>query len=379
MIYGPASDIAQFAEVEIAGGGRSLALAIKDWPSLRARGFLAPLVPFATVGAQSGPRNVDRDADQRAFWNAAQGIGTVEAYQSYLNQFPRGLFANEARAQIEQINEAPRLRAEADEDALRLNRDARRRVQRSLTLLGYDTRGIDGVFGRGSRGAIANWQRDNGAEQTGFLTRAMLERLAAQADRRSAELEEEAQRRADDLRRKDRGYWLATGAAGDEAGLRAYLERYPDGVFAEVATARLQPFEDARRRDAQGQDRADWDRASQIGSIASLQAYLQRNPNGAFVGQAQSRLEELQFQQRNAGALQAAERNEQRLNLNDGTRRLVETQLTKLGLKPGRVDGVFDEATRRAIRRYQDARRMQTTGYLNQATMVRLLADSVLR
>jgi peptidoglycan hydrolase-like protein with peptidoglycan-binding domain len=106
---------------------------------------------------------------------------------------------------------------------------------------------------------------------------------------------------------------------------------------------------------------------------------VQANPEGAFVTEANARISELDFARRNAAALQAAERNEQRLGLNDGTRRLVEDRLMRLGLQPGPVDGVFDDKTRRAIRRYQDARRLQKTGYLNQATVVRLLADSVLR
>ena len=36
-------------------------------------------------------------------------------------------------------------------------RDQRRDVQRGLTLLEFDTRGTDGIFGRGSRAAIAAW------------------------------------------------------------------------------------------------------------------------------------------------------------------------------------------------------------------------------
>jgi peptidoglycan hydrolase-like protein with peptidoglycan-binding domain len=48
-------------------------------------------------------------------------------------------------------------------------------------------------------------------------------------------------------------------------------------------------------------------------------------------------------------------------------------------LKPGAVDGAFDEDTRRAIRRYQDARKLRVSGYLDQATVVRLMADTILR
>jgi peptidoglycan hydrolase-like protein with peptidoglycan-binding domain len=48
-----------------------------------------------------------------------------------------------------------------------------------------------------------------------------------------------------------------------------------------------------------------------------------------------------------------------------------------LGLKPGKVDGTFDDDTRRAIRRYQSARNLDETGYLNEAFVVQILADSV--
>lgn len=64
--------------------------------------------------------------------------------------------------------------AEAEGD-LGLSRSQRSAIQASLTRQGYDTRGIDGVFGRGTRGAIAAWQQANGLQATGYLT-------ASQAD-----------------------------------------------------------------------------------------------------------------------------------------------------------------------------------------------------
>ena len=33
----------------------------------------------------------------------------------------------------------------------------------------YDTRGVDGVFGPGSRGALKAWQRDSGIPISGYL------------------------------------------------------------------------------------------------------------------------------------------------------------------------------------------------------------------
>jgi len=56
---------------------------------------------------------------------------------------------------------------------------------------------------------------------------------------------------------------------------------------------------------------------------------------------------------------------------------VVEQRLDRMGLRPGRVDGVFDTDTRRAIRRYQQARNMEETGYLNEAVVVQLMADTV--
>jgi peptidoglycan hydrolase-like protein with peptidoglycan-binding domain len=212
-------------------------------------------------GAEAAPVE-DPNAKERLFWDATRKINTVAGYQGYIDTYPDGLFAEDAQAAIEDLQLAPLRAAEAEEDALRLSRDDRREIQRSLTLLEYDPRGIDGIFGPGSRAAITRFQQANGLEATGYVTRGLLDRLTLQAERRNAELEAEAARRKIELERQDRAYWRETGALGDEAGLRAYLERYPDGVFAEIATVRLRPFEDARRAAAAAQDRADWDAAT---------------------------------------------------------------------------------------------------------------------
>lgn len=57
-----------------------------------------------------------------------------------------------------------------EERLLSLNLDERREVQRRLTALGYRTYGIDGSFGRNTRLALAEWQRDEGLRASGYLT-----------------------------------------------------------------------------------------------------------------------------------------------------------------------------------------------------------------
>ena len=68
----------------------------------------------------------------------------------------------------------------AGEQALALSREKRRTIQRALTEQGFDTGGIDGVFGRNTRFAIRAFQQASGFEPTGFLTNAQVDKLLAQ-------------------------------------------------------------------------------------------------------------------------------------------------------------------------------------------------------
>ncbi|MEO9865427.1 peptidoglycan-binding domain-containing protein, partial [Yoonia sp.] len=66
---------------------------------------------------------------------------------------------------------------------------------------------------------------------------------------------------------------------------------------------------------------------------------------------------------------------ENALGLDGITLRLIEARLAQLGLEPGSVDGGLDEDTRRAIRNFQEDRDLDITGFINEQTIVRLLAD----
>jgi len=59
--------------------------------------------------------------------------------------------------------------AERAETEMALDRKQRREIQRRLTLIGLDTKGVDGVFGPDTRNAIASWQSTHGLSATGFL------------------------------------------------------------------------------------------------------------------------------------------------------------------------------------------------------------------
>jgi peptidoglycan hydrolase-like protein with peptidoglycan-binding domain len=391
VVQGDAARIADFAARQITRRGLSLPAMLAAAPDLTAQGFLAPVTfradgvatpPPVTAPVVTPPRPGQTDAERAEedrVWADAQRLKTQTAYQTYLVRYPSGRFAAAARAEIARIAADPAALARAGEDALGLSRDQRRAIQRQLSIMGFDPRGIDGLFGPGSRAAITAWQRANGEPANGFLTRDQILRLTAQADRRAAELEAEAAARRAEQERQDRIYWDQTGAAGDEAGLRAYLRRHPDGLFAELAQARLDAIEGERRAQAAAQDRAAWDRARAADSPAAYLEYLAAFPQGAFVADARGRIEALE----NPGLSEAdrarAEAAEGALRLNGLARNLIEQRLDALGTRPGDVDGVFDDRTRRAIRRFQASRGLPETGYLDQTVMVALLAGGVLR
>jgi len=62
-----------------------------------------------------------------------------------------------------------------------LSRTDRILAQESLVKLGYDTGGVDGAIGPKSRVAIRAWQKASGLPADGYLTPALIQRLAAQA------------------------------------------------------------------------------------------------------------------------------------------------------------------------------------------------------
>jgi len=324
----------------------------------------------------SGPTPADLNAEAQ-LWDQTTVADTAEAYRRYINRFPQGRFVNDAEAQIAAILAEPNRAARLAEEALNLSRDARREVQANLTLLNYNTRGVDGIFGPGSRGAITNWQQSNGFPQTSYLTRDQINVLDAQASRRRAELEAEEARAQAQAEALDRAYWTETGGLQDEPGYRAYLARYPNGLFANIARARLAEIEDRRRGAAEAADRAAWSIAQSQDDVAGYREYLAAYPQGVFAAEAQGRIDALQQPRISQGQIDRARAEEEQLRLSGVRAQLLELRLRDLGFDPGRLDGVIDGNTRAAIAGYQADRGLPATGYVDQQTAVGLMTGSI--
>lgn len=328
-------------------------------------GFASAAQPFLP------PPPVTAGADRETvFWDVVKSVGTADAFGAYLRAYPSGRYAPLARAAMRELEGAASPTPQAAENALGLGTGARRNIQRDLSLLGFDPRGIDGIFGPGTRAALTAWQKASGYSATGYLTATEVRALSDAADVRAAELEREAAARKAQEEQRDTAYWRDTGRGGDETGLRAYLERYPDGLYSDIATARLTEIENSKRAAAAAAERAEWDKVTAKDTVKAYRGYLSRHPDGAFAGEAQARIKALGEEKNDAAAM--AE--EERVVSNNMTAILVENRLAAAGFDPGPVDGKFTAATRKALRRFQRAAGIEASGYVTRETMVRLLS-----
>ena len=76
--------------------------------------------------------------------------------------------------------------------------------------------------------------------------------------------------------------WKAAEATQSGAAYQAYLDRYPDGMFAELARSRLSDLEATA-----------WRSAEQLNSRYAYQRFLSEYPNSALVALANSRMKQL--------------------------------------------------------------------------------------
>lgn len=361
VLVGSPRDMGQFLRREALEPGVSLSRAVRRTEyriSARSSVMNLPLVE------EVEPEPVLPNPEE-TYWKAVQDLGTADAYRAYLEAYPNGQFVGEARQRIRALSAPPSQTPAEVEQALSLTRAERRDIQRDLTTLGYDTRGVDGIFGGGTRAAIRNWQDSIAAETTGFLDAAQIAALDAQAELRAEEARQRAAEEAARLAREEEDLFARAEQSGSPDLYREYLRRFPEGRFVQTANLRLQPYIDAEEREA-------WPDVVATNTVEGYEAHLETYPDGIYAEEAKTRIDELSVRV-TPEQLAQAKREEDGIAFAPVTYLLVEQRLAALGLNPGRVDGRLTEQTRTAILTYQEARELLPTGYLDRATIGRLI------
>ena len=141
--------------------------------------------------------------EELLFWGSVKDTGDPADVQAYLDQYPDGRYVVLARNMLKRLagspEDAPQAAAvpkgasqgfsaapapahpESLEASLGLKRPERGRIQQGLTALGFDPGPADGLFGRGTRGAIGKWQSSRGVMVTGYLDAEAAKTLLAAA------------------------------------------------------------------------------------------------------------------------------------------------------------------------------------------------------
>ena len=176
----------------------------------------------------------DQDADSTA-------VGWAESYGSAAAAQPAALAACSSRGGTACLVRVWGCNAPVVEESLGLDVALRQRIQRGLRAAGFDPGGADGVFGPRTRAAIRGWQSSRGAQATGYLDAASAAALrspplapamappptpAAQQPLASSEVE--------------LVFWQSIVNSTTPADFEAYLRRFPNGVFSDLAQNRLE-------------------------------------------------------------------------------------------------------------------------------------------
>lgn len=187
------------------------------------------LNPSSTAKVEAKPKDAEivtpapaTDASKEAdtlnretmLYNLARESGAREDYLAYLETFPNGLYAANARKQVERLDAEAATKAQetkvaavdragvpdttptlaatdavksmpANQDTeagLRLDKSKLKEIQARLNIAGFDTGTPDGNFGRRSRNAVSNWQLSKGLPATGYLNQPQLEMLSLQTE-----------------------------------------------------------------------------------------------------------------------------------------------------------------------------------------------------
>lgn len=172
--------------------------------------------------------------------------------------------------------------------------------------------------------------------------------------------------------------WSAILSTTDPAVLEAFLKRFPDGVYAGIARAKIDELRAKAARDAAAEARrAEEARRAAAEEARRREEETRRREDDARRAAAEEARRREEAARRDAWeeGRRAGERIEQALGLGETERRRAQLGLAQKGLDPGAPDGVFGPQTRSMIAKFQQSRGEPQTGFLTRAQYEALIRD----
>ena len=122
----------------------------------------------------------DEKSLELAFWESIKNDKNPELFQAYLNRYPKGVFADIARINLQQQKTAALLSAtvEQPKDRAELNEPASlHEIRERLYELNFDPGPFDGPIEPATRQAVREFEQANKLVSTGEVTQGLLRRL----------------------------------------------------------------------------------------------------------------------------------------------------------------------------------------------------------
>ncbi len=108
-------------------------------------------------------------------------------------------------------------------------------------------------------------------------------------------------------------YWDTIKNSNNPDDFKAYLDKYPDGQFAALAKSRAQPVRSAGNVDSNSLEMTYWNAIKDSKSPSDIRAYITKFPNGLFVDLANSRIASLETEARERESARVVAEEENRI------------------------------------------------------------------
>lgn len=225
-------------------------------------------------------------ADEVAAWKAIEKSSEVCDFNTFLQKYPNGEFAESARATIEEIRKK-------DEVARRAFADLPDSV-RDQAMKAFKDKAIE------SEAWCKIQASDDVKDIYEFLEKFPAGKNASRARIRISVIENRDQeRRKQEVERQrqqdievERQAWAKAGQAEDAATINQFLAKYPSSEYRQAAERRLAELQQRQREvEIKRQETEAWERVRNLKDMAQLESFLARFPAGQYAAQAKQQLD----------------------------------------------------------------------------------------